>query len=123
MITGCPQCNTRFRVTAEQLAAHQGLVRCSRCQTVFNGFASLQREENSKALETPAMEASPTTIRALTGRIESAAPSLQWMPAIENATDDSVAAASRLSRPDTQLSPFSTLQGHINRPPPPLAWT
>ena len=32
----CPQCETRFRVTVEQLAVAQGRVRCGACLTVFD---------------------------------------------------------------------------------------
>jgi len=35
MLTRCPQCETLFRVGAEQLKARDGLVRCGRCLKVF----------------------------------------------------------------------------------------
>jgi len=41
MITKCPACGTIFRVTPEQLQAHQGQVRCGRCMTVFDGLVAL----------------------------------------------------------------------------------
>lgn len=41
MITKCPACATLFRVTPEQLQAHQGQVRCGRCMTVFDGLVAL----------------------------------------------------------------------------------
>ena len=34
----CPQCNTRFRVKAEQLLLADGLVRCSVCMSIFSGI-------------------------------------------------------------------------------------
>jgi len=34
--TQCPACQTRFKVSAAQLAAANGLVRCGRCAHVFN---------------------------------------------------------------------------------------
>lgn len=37
MVTQCPSCGTRFRVTLEQLEARQGQVRCGLCKTVFDG--------------------------------------------------------------------------------------
>lgn len=40
-ITQCPQCGTHFKITEEQRKAHQGLVRCGRCQTVFNAVENL----------------------------------------------------------------------------------
>ena len=41
-ITRCPNCATSFRVTDDQLAAHQGKVRCGRCAFVFNAQTSLR---------------------------------------------------------------------------------
>ncbi len=35
-ITQCPQCNTHFMVSQAQLEAHQGMVRCGRCQAGEN---------------------------------------------------------------------------------------
>ncbi|MBM5574960.1 MJ0042-type zinc finger domain-containing protein [Deefgea sp. CFH1-16] len=35
-ITCCPNCSTAFRVTDQQLSAHQGKVRCGRCAFVFH---------------------------------------------------------------------------------------
>ena len=52
-ITQCPQCNTRFKVSREQLDAHQGLVRCGRCQVVFNATHYLYDDEPSPQLDLP----------------------------------------------------------------------
>ena len=41
MVTRCPTCDTVFRVTPQQLQAHQGQVRCGRCMVVFDGFGTL----------------------------------------------------------------------------------
>lgn len=41
MITKCPSCSTLFRVTQEQLQAHDGQVRCGSCRTVFDGLKVL----------------------------------------------------------------------------------
>ena len=41
MYTQCPACQTVFRVTMEQLRAHDGLVRCGHCQKVFNADQQL----------------------------------------------------------------------------------
>lgn len=51
--TQCPQCNTRFKVSQEQLDAHQGLVRCGRCQAVFNAAEHLQDDQPSPQLDLP----------------------------------------------------------------------
>lgn len=44
MLTTCPECRTAFRVTQEQLGARRGMVRCGRCNAVFNAFDNLQAE-------------------------------------------------------------------------------
>jgi predicted Zn finger-like uncharacterized protein len=40
-VTRCPQCHTHFKLTREQRNAHQGMVRCGSCQTVFNAVENL----------------------------------------------------------------------------------
>ena len=42
MYTHCPECSTYFRITAEQLRAAQGKVRCSNCETVFSALDTLE---------------------------------------------------------------------------------
>jgi len=49
--TQCPTCITRFKVTQTQLDVHQGLVRCGRCQAVFNATEYLQDDQPSPQLE------------------------------------------------------------------------
>lgn len=44
MLTRCPACATHFRVTAEQLKARSGRVRCGECQHVFSALDSLIEE-------------------------------------------------------------------------------
>jgi predicted Zn finger-like uncharacterized protein len=44
MYTRCPQCDTVFRVTPQQLQVSSGQVRCGRCQTVFDAFSSLSSQ-------------------------------------------------------------------------------
>lgn len=41
MATRCPECGTLFRITAEQLQAREGRVRCGRCRQVFNALDTL----------------------------------------------------------------------------------
>lgn len=40
-ITQCPQCGTHFKISEDQRNSHQGMVRCGRCQTVFNAVENL----------------------------------------------------------------------------------
>ena len=41
LITACPNCGTRFRVTEDQLQVAKGQVRCGSCLHVFDGTAQL----------------------------------------------------------------------------------
>ena len=50
MFTTCTACGTQFRVNTAQLRAVHGLVRCSRCQSVFDAFETL-REASEVAPE------------------------------------------------------------------------
>jgi len=65
MVTRCPSCNTVFRVTPQQLQAHNGDVRCGRCMMVFDGFKGLAvlpeptAAESEKAVS-PVVAQSPT---------------------------------------------------------------
>ena len=52
-ITQCPQCNTRFKVSKAQLEAHQGLVRCGRCQAVFDATQHFFDDQPSLQLDLP----------------------------------------------------------------------
>ena len=49
MKTRCPDCQTIFRVTPEQLKARAGKVRCGHCQGVFNALDSLLDETVASA--------------------------------------------------------------------------
>ena len=45
MLTRCPACGTVFRVTAAQLKARQGQVRCGQCRRSFDALAALLDQE------------------------------------------------------------------------------
>jgi len=63
-ITQCPECGTCFRVSQDQLEVRQGMVRCGRCQAVFNATVHLRDDEPSPQLDLPIMqeEVEPTVI-------------------------------------------------------------
>ncbi len=44
MLSTCPECRTTFRVSQAQLDARRGLVRCGRCNAVFNAYDALLPE-------------------------------------------------------------------------------
>lgn len=52
-VTQCPACATRFNVSEAQLAARDGLVRCGRCEAVFNAAEHLLPDEPSPQLSLP----------------------------------------------------------------------
>lgn len=47
LIAECPSCQTRFRVTEDQLAVANGRVRCGACLTVFDGREAAVGEETA----------------------------------------------------------------------------
>ncbi len=47
LTTTCPHCQTTFRVTPEQLNAHQGEVRCGLCHHIFNAQVHLDPTPNT----------------------------------------------------------------------------
>jgi predicted Zn finger-like uncharacterized protein len=57
MYTQCPECQTRFRVTATVLRAAHGTVRCGRCGSAFDALVRL-----SDSLEPPAPALEPVMI-------------------------------------------------------------
>ena len=63
-ITQCSACNTRFKVTQEQLDVHQGLVRCGRCQTVFNAKEHLQDDQPSPQLDLLTVPETPAFVES-----------------------------------------------------------
>jgi len=54
MLTTCPECATTFRIGHEQLDARQGMVRCGRCNAVFNAYDALRAEIEAPVETAPA---------------------------------------------------------------------
>ena len=50
LTTRCPECNTAFRVHADQLSARGGRVRCGKCARVFDGVAQLVQDSPAVAV-------------------------------------------------------------------------
>lgn len=59
MLTRCPACQTMFRVSAEQLAARHGRVRCGHCLNAFNARHNAVEGAAPDEDEGPAEEAFP----------------------------------------------------------------
>lgn len=77
--TTCPSCGTTFRVTAEQLLARNGNVRCGRCSHVFNAHQSLSLDYPQPESEAPVEEPQPDA--AETDEIQEFAVEAEEMPA------------------------------------------
>ena len=132
MITLCPHCATRFRITSEQLAARQGLVRCGQCQGVFNGFEHLNRggttdagpSQNmltgSETPNAPSLADTPLHADNLTGRIEAAAPVPNWAPAADTIIEPQSAPAAADNK---RLLALHLLRGYVHADPPAPVWT
>ncbi len=45
LVTRCPACATAFRAQPLQLSARDGMVRCGKCATVFDGVANLVEDQ------------------------------------------------------------------------------
>ncbi len=48
LVSTCPHCRTSFRVVADQLKLHRGLVRCGRCGQTFSGFDHLRHVDDAQ---------------------------------------------------------------------------
>lgn len=79
MKTRCPECQTVFRVTPEQLKVRAGKVRCGHCQMVFNALDSL--------LETP-LAPEPVSTSASVAPVVTDEPGLSAAPATVIETDE-----------------------------------
>ena len=71
LITECPSCQTRFRVTVEQLAVAHGRVRCGACLAVFDGREAEVTEKPAAVgddpVDVPLQDAEPTESVSATG--------------------------------------------------------
>ena len=97
MTTQCPSCGTTFRVTPQQLQSQQGMVRCGRCATVFDGFQALATLPETAAggplARTVAAEPVPPVVDAAPVADAPAAPQVAATPAVAEGLADAVAAA------------------------------
>lgn len=63
MKTSCPECATILAVSAAQLKARDGKVRCGVCHTVFNAYDYAVNAERPQSLEVPIVQAAATPHR------------------------------------------------------------
>jgi predicted Zn finger-like uncharacterized protein len=74
MFTVCPKCTLTLAVTAVDLRAGQGYVRCGRCLNVFNALLALSEEPASEGASTPVYsQADPASSSQITAALASSA--------------------------------------------------
>jgi predicted Zn finger-like uncharacterized protein len=115
-LTRCPACTTVFRVTAWQLEARQGFVRCGQCAKVFDARGSLvpetrdaapEREVDASAIEAAEIPGiAPAASDALPDRAGAVdAPPDPASIAPRDAPAAPVASAQRVSAPEREVVP------------------
>lgn len=103
MLSTCPECQTSFRIAQAQLDSRRGLVRCGRCNAVFNAYDTLLPE-----LQTPpAAEPEPPAAAAPPPAAEFApAPASESAPApMPEVEVESWLRAERPTLPELELPP------------------
>ncbi len=101
MKTRCPDCQTTFRVTPDQLKARAGKVRCGQCQSVFNALDSLLEDsENATAPASPAIPAAPAALDAKTPSVMDELPPSPAEAHVESETEVRFVADPTLPPPD-----------------------
>ena len=115
-ITQCPGCYTRFRVTTEQLTAHNGIVRCGLCSAIFNAPEHLQDDEPSPQLALPIQHTDNDSSQT-ESILKAATP-------IEPETTPTVTGSDELETLFQQIVAAEvTSHAHIEKPKPkPLHW-
>lgn len=73
MFTVCPKCTLTLAVTAEDLRAGQGYVRCGRCLNVFNALLALSEETSEDEAAPAYSQADPASSSQITRALASAA--------------------------------------------------
>ncbi len=110
MHTRCPACQTAFELTAHQLAAAQGKVRCGECGRIFNSFAHLF--DTFPSSETRPIE--PSGELPLLQRHDIVQPHLPGIESGHPRTDDETGLPPLLF-PDSQTDPEATISSGNDR--------
>ena len=123
LITTCRHCGARFRVTPQQLNAKQGQVRCGSCQSLFNGFESLERhpDDDTGSRLLAAREAAE---RALQAEVPSPVEDIETLESVEEPPPAPEPEPDEPPRPRPQrmLRPDLTIPPPPRPRPPARAW-
>lgn len=102
--TQCPNCETRFRVTDEQLSVARGKVRCGNCMNIFNAIEHKVVSGKDKAGDSqPPSKSSPETEATKPGRFDDEEELIFADNPEEDATEGPY-AGSKLTFSDDELS-------------------
>jgi predicted Zn finger-like uncharacterized protein len=71
MFTVCPKCTLTLAVTAEDLRAGQGYVRCGRCLNVFNALVALSEDASDSPSQPTYSQADPASQSQITSALSS----------------------------------------------------
>jgi len=118
LITECPNCDTRFRVTESQLQIAGGRVRCGACLVVFDGTAhlSLDGEDFVSGDESEDVDALLDELDEISAREPSQAPA---MPNLSDVDFVPVSAAELVSGKSEEAQDAE--EGELSLPPELLA--
>ena len=119
MFTVCSKCNLRLTVTATDLRAAQGYVRCGRCHNVFNALAALADDPARQAVpaSTADTQQRPVLTQPEPPHAETAADTaLEFNPASTNINEVFIEAA-----PGERTGTFESIVLVGDEPAPPAA--
>ncbi len=102
--TRCPNCDTRFRVTDEQLGIAKGKVRCGNCLEVFNAVDHQIKPASSTTPSQPTPPASPDTESTGSASGFSADDDFVFADNPEEDAEEGRYAGSRMTFSDDELS-------------------
>ncbi|HEY1772915.1 MAG TPA: DUF3426 domain-containing protein [Gammaproteobacteria bacterium] len=115
MYTTCTHCQTRFRLSAAQLTAAQGNVRCGKCHEVFDAYEALEGAEVAPQMTSrPAPEPTERQISS----IEAADPTILPMQVEDRTTPELEISLEVEDEPITSAPNLKA--GSRKSPPPPI---
>lgn len=115
MLTVCTACGTQFRVNTAQLRAVHGLVRCSRCHSVFDAFETLREEFEAPPAVRQAAADEPRAPDALTDSVEvPLITAIESTPVVDDIDSDFHLQAAKPAAPADDL--FADLWGESPTP-------
>jgi predicted Zn finger-like uncharacterized protein len=115
IVTRCPQCNTAFRVTLNQLAVANGQVRCGSCLAVFKAIDHDARKQADLKTKLPAEAQSRPSSTSKESLRPSTAVFTKASPTVNPTEDDPYTAPKAVTpakNPGTASAPTPTKLGH-----------